>query len=222
MRVDWSVKLVDSGVFGASFTRRIDAFRAQEIAARRTAATTATQVTRASFHHSRPQNVPNRPGRDNPLPMLQALRWVPSGNGVAFDIAEANYQAPYWIIQEIGTGQSAGLLRDGVKFGRGRRAVGAPNTISVRSQVGRRISGRLAWGTGPAGTWVAPGGGTGQQLYLRALLKGGAAARGGMRIKREIKGQHMVQQGGNQGFRTYRTEVQAAARRAFGGRPWSP
>jgi len=200
--------------------------------ARLQGAAAATQATRGGFHYLRPHDASHRPVRSfstgGQFPSF--LNWKATGDGVAFDAQTANSRVPYWIIQEIGTGQSARVRRGGESVGRGRpsREDAMVNSPSVPSQRGRLIPGSLAFGTREGGTYTPPGAGTGQQLYLRSRLKGAPVLRGSsgpapegahqLVIKREIEGQHFVQKGGEQGFRVYRRSVLAAARQAFTGR----
>lgn len=214
-------------LLGRKMTEQANKLVKSERAAASEAAKLATRITRDSFHYKRPANAPARRGREHAGGKFrEALQWAADAQGVSFNVAEADRKARYWVIQEIGTGESATLRRGGAKNPQGRPKKGASYAITVRSQVGRVIPFSLGWGTGPRGTWVEPNAGTGQQLYLRALLK--RSPRGmsfeprQMHITRDITGQHFVRKGGQEGYREYRTSVLAAAQRAFpsrGGRP---
>lgn len=204
--------------------RDMDAAARAELSARRQAATTATRITRESFTYKRPFNVPPRAGRESSQgKFTNALRWqVTAGpvGEVQFDVAAADARVPYWIIQEIGTGQSATLKRGGSANPRGRPQSGASYVRTVRSQRGRVISPNLAWASGPTGVYTPPGNRRDQQLYLISQLTGPRGGRVRRRrrplyIGREIQGQHFVKRGGTEGFREYNDTVLAAARRAF-------
>ena len=210
----------DSALLGRKLTERCNKLVTADRTLRSTAADTATTVTRAHFKPKRPGGVPARAGRAASGQMLAGLRWVtkPTTGMVAFDTAEADSKAPFWIIQEIGTGQSATLRQGGSANPVGRPAVGATYVRTVPTQIGRAIPRSLVWATGPGGTYSPAGAGSGQQLYLRAKVKGAPQGPGRSTfIGREIHGQHFVQRGGTEAFREYRSSVLAAARRAFAG-----
>lgn len=196
-----------------------------EARARRVAAKVATRVTRETWHYKRPGHmVPDRENRQSTGGRFaEALQWRASGNipEVAFDLTTANHRAQYWIIQELGTGESAVLKRAGSPNPHGRPRTGANYVVSIPKQTGRFISPNLGWADAEGGVLTAPGAGAGQQLYLISKLtgpRGGKARRNRKRklyIGHEITGQHMVQAGGREGFRQYNDQVLAAARRAF-------
>lgn len=206
----------------ATIKDRVRAFAAAEQKARLDAAALATQVTRQSFRYVRPV-APPRSGRSSTGGNFKShLRWGANKRatgGVAFDVVGVDKAAPHWIIQEIGTGKSA-KIADPL-----RSASGAVSNVritrSVPSQRGRRIRG-LVFATGPTGSYTPPGAARGQQLYLRSQVKGVPANNHTIRIRREIKGQHMVRRGGQAGFRQYQQQVMTAARRNFVNRRFTP
>jgi hypothetical protein len=217
------------GLLGRGITDRVDLLVRNEKMARRQAAAEATKATQASWHYKRPADAAPRRGRSfstgGQFPTF--LEWRDNGSTVAFDAQLANRRVPYWIIQEIGTGESARIRRGGESVQRGRptREEAAVRSPRIPSQIGRVIPSSLAFGTREGGTYTPPGAATGQQLYLRKRLSGGnlsfinepSSQRHLLVISREIEGQHFVQKGGTQGFRQYRTSVLAAARQAFAG-----
>ncbi len=215
---------------GGGIRRAMKVLAEGEQRARKDAAQIATQTSRSNFRYLRPANAPKRPGRPSTGgKFADALKWEakPGPTGmVEFDLAHIDKRVRYWIILEIGTGQSATMRRADKPNPRGRPSAGATYVRTVKSQVGRRISPNLAFGTGPRGTYTPFGAATGQQLYLRRQLKkapvGPRRAQNGVYISREVIGQHFVQKGGREGFRAYRTSVRAAARRAFAGRGYRP
>lgn len=224
-----NVKQRVPGLLGRGITDRLDLLVRNEKAARRQAAQDATRATQAAWRYKRPHDAARRRGRSfstgGRFPSF--LEWKDTGSSVAFDAQLANRRVPYWIIQEIGTGESARIRRGGETVPRGRptREEASVRSPSIPSQRGRVIPPSLAFGTREGGTYTPPGAATGQQLYLRKRLSGGnlsflnePSSQGHqLVISREIEGQHFVQRGGTQGFRQYRTSVLAAARQAFAG-----
>jgi len=184
---------------------RLQNFAAAETAAQRQAAATATNVARASFKRKR-ELAPPRPGRSgqgNMTKGIQFSRVSPQQSFIQLRLGDLDKAAPHWIIQEIGTGQAANMMAADENGPRVSRAV------TVKAQKGRVISSGLAWAS--QGRYVPPnsGGGT-QNLFPRI---GPSYAKGTMRIRREIQGQHFIQKGADAGFREYQTTVLAAARR---------
>jgi hypothetical protein len=230
-----SLKVSVQNRFRRDIADRLDLLLRNEKQARQRAAQFATQETQDAFRYLRPHDATRRPGRSfstgGRFPSF--LRWKATAEGVAFDAQQANRQVPYWIIQEIGTGQSARIRRAGESVSQGRptREEAAVRSPRIPSQRGRLISPGLAFGTREGGTYTPPGAATGQQLYLRSRLSGSnlSFVDQGRRqqqhqlvIRREIEGQHFVQKGGKEGFRQYRTSVLAAARQAFAGKRFQP
>lgn len=217
-------KLIDNGTLNRDLNRRVTKFTQEVQVARTSAAKTATTESRRAYKRLRPL-APGRPGRNRKTAMTSHVKWQKTAgaahksvagargpsDGVALRVADLDANAPYWIIQEIGTGRSASLKSPG----------GRATKIRVKRQRGRRISPGLVWATGPRGSYVPPiTGRVGQhQLFLRKQVKGvpwtRTRSQAAIRIKREIKGQHFVQAGGEQGFREYRESILAAARQQF-------
>jgi hypothetical protein len=201
-----------------SLPDRLRAFTALELKARREAAAEATRVTKGAFRHTRPVP-PARAGRDSTGGHLtDFLRWGVTNNaegGVVFDVKGADSKAPHWIIQEVGTGRSA-KISDPVRS----KGVATVSVRSIPSQKGRRIRG-LVFASGPGGTYSPPGARRGEQLYPINTIRGVPPGRT-IRIRREIKGQHMVRKGGQAGFRLYRQQVATAARRTLASRRFTP
>lgn len=217
----------DRNLLGRSMTAMANRIASAERQAARQAATTATTVTRASVRHIRPDNAMSRRGRKHgPNQLARSLEWKPTATGVEFDQVTADKDARYWIVQEIGTSQSAVLRRGGQALPKGRPAKGASYVKTVKSQKGREIKPTLAFGTGPRGVYTAFGAATGQQLYLRSKLKRSPllprGPKEGVYIREEIDGEHFVRTGGEAGFLEYRSSVLAAARRTFAGRGYRP
>ena len=103
---------------------------------------------------------------------------------------------PYWLVQEIGTGGSATIVNPEL------------GTITIPSQVGRRIPSFLDWGSGT--TKDNAGNGL-DQLYI---IQG--SRRSKMRIHKEIEGKHYLRIGGFTGFETLREGLTDAIKETFG------
>lgn len=216
--------LVDrQGMFGAGLNKRLTKLVAAERLAANAAAAAATAETRKNVHHHRDITPPRHGRSSTGGKMGDHLTWRVTSDGVAFDTAAADAAAPHWIIQEIGTGKRATIKQGGQANPVGRPAKGSTHTVSVRSQIGRRLSGGLVFAT-PGGAYTAPGAGQGQAIYWASRVKGvpqWSGRRGArdqaaaIRIRNEIPAKHMVRDGGRTGFRQYRSSVLAAARRAF-------
>lgn len=174
------------------------------------AAQYATAVSQNQFRSNvsgRPF-APARAGRPTTEGAFETLlRWEPtSANGVIgarFDLDIIASRAPYWIIQEIGTGEGASVTGGHVA------------EYVIPSQIGRSISNHLVWASGvltasESGSRTSVSGGK-EQLYL---VPPGAAfrkPRRKLKIGKEIKGKHFVQAGGREGFASFSATVRAAA-----------
>ncbi len=210
--------------FGADLQRRIDAFLTAEKDARVKAAQLATAESRRVWNaRINKRHVAARPmmmlGRTSTGGKLAShVKWeATSDGGVEVDIQSLDRRAPHWIIQEIGTGGRATIRQGGAINPKGRPKKGATYIRTVKSQSGRPISRSLVWAT-KGGVYSKPPGTGREQLQLRQLVKNAPTLPGkarGMRIRREIQGQHFVQSGGTKGFRQYESSVLSAARQAF-------
>lgn len=221
-------------VFGNGvLSRRVRNLKSAERSARQAAAREATKVTDQYATRVRP-DAPPRPGREN-AGLKRNLRWMSSTvrSEVYFDQGTADALVPYWIIQEIGTGQRGTLKRgmapdDFRNRPLGRPTKGSNRTRAIKSQLGRRISAGLVWAD-RSGTYQVPSSSRypRDQIFPASTVLGVVTRRGngpstyraGIRIGREIQGKHMVKKGGEAGFRQYYESVLAAARREFGGFP---
>ena len=186
---------------------RLKEFLAADLRALKKAADTATTTSRSSFKRKR-DIAPPRPGRSGSGQMTKGIQWsrVSGQASVALRMADLNKAAPHWIIQEIGTGQTANIMRG---------ADGGPETVratTIPSQKGRRISSGLMWAT--KGRYSPPNraGGT-ENLFPRIGPAGNA--KNAMVIRREIEGQGFIKKGADTGFREYEQSVLTAARRQF-------
>ncbi len=188
----------------------LDRFRDKVQAAERSAAATATQVSRTTFKRKRVV-APPRIGRHGRQQMARTVQWqaLPDGR-VGVNYGKLNREQPHWIIQELGTGKRAVIRAGGRPRPVGRPSKGATYVRTVKSQRGRRLSNSLVWAQG--GRYVPPGPPRRQQLMYRRRVTG-YPSRGyvpSIRIRREIEGQHFVQKGGEAGFREFHKDLAAA------------
>lgn len=187
-------------------------FRAQIKAREAESALLATQVSRATFTGARIARplAPARHGRPSTQGLFtDHIEWKAGGrkaNFIDFSTARLKKAAPYYLIQEIGTGHSAVISNP-------------KGIISVRSQVGRTIPFNLYWAKGIGGSAVnATTGATGDQLYLAADLNAKSLTKvrsRRKRIRREIKGRHYLQAGGVDGLKYLGKTLDADARKIF-------
>lgn len=226
-----TVQMTTHGIFTPNglLATRLKQLQAAADKAATKAAREANSVSKTKAKAIRPP-APPRPGRvQTPGALARAINWQVIGGDVVLDRKRLDNVVPWWVVQEIGTGQKASA-----KYGQnpelGNRSRGRPKKseinnpggrhFSVRSQRGRRIPGSLAFGTGPGGKFEFPSGRRNQQLYLLSSLKGvpfsplknKATAVNAMYIKREIEGKHFIRDGAREGYRDYRNDVVAAAR----------
>lgn len=133
------------------------------------AAAFSTGVSRDTFRRKlsgRP-SIPSRPGRPSTMgSFARLIRWQAENHDgidfVQFQIAILEQDAPYWLVQELGTGESGRILDDslsgasykGTQRGAakiqsqikgGQRPEGGSGVVSVKSQRGRMISRYLTW-----------------------------------------------------------------------------
>lgn len=215
----------DPGLFGRGMTERLVRLERFERNSRIAAARKATTITRALVPAGRPP-APPRAGRGHTQRLSKTIAWQvsPTSAMVELNTHVIDKTNAYWIVQEIGTGQSATIKQGGSLNPVGRPRKGATYVRTVRSQRGRVISSALVFATGPRGSYVPAGAATGQQLFLRSKVRGAprGPARHPITITKEITGAHFVQRGATEGFRDYRTSVIAAARQAFAGHRFTP
>lgn len=210
------VSLLDRGAL-RDLLEGAEAFRREVPRLTDRAARQATAISRSTFQSKlsgRP-HVPSRPGRPTTggsFPNL--LQWRPvqtrQGTYVAFNIAQLEGRAPYWLIQEIGTGNSATILDTGERR-------------SVKSQTGRMISRTLTWADASA-TYDVPlserARTVPQQLMSVKDVKNAPLAIDlePQRIRKEIEGKHYIRDGGMHANREYQLSLESLARRTFSNR----
>lgn len=175
-------------------------------AVQKKAAEEATSVSRATFashlnERGRPE-APPRPGRPTTLGRFASdILWESNLGMIDIDMRRLPI---YALIQEIGTGETAKILNP-------------QGEVTVRSQIGRRISANLYWGTAVGGTAVpARRGASGEQLFYASELSNiGNVRRRQKRIHRNIKGKHFLRAGGQAGMVQLRTGLVDEAKRIF-------
>jgi hypothetical protein len=226
------VELIDNGSL-TKLLRSVDDFRKKSDTALKRAALVATGLSQNQFRStlgngkgkSRP-TVAKRQGRPTTRGGFSKLiRWQEGGDGVVeFQRTTLEQAAPYWLIQEIGTGEEA-VIRSGNV---GDQAAEA-KAVRVKAQSGRPISRYLTWadvslrfaGSGMTRTQgnydVNRSGVVNQQLMsykdvTNAPLKQDLEP---MRIGKEIEGKHFIQMGGSVANEEYRASLLTLARDTF-------
>lgn len=195
------------------------------------AAIRATKVSRDRFvaglgHRPLAPPRPGRPTSEGLFP--EYINWFPikGHNTIQFDTVYLESKAPYWLIQEIGTGHSAAIGNVP------NSTIKTKATVSVRSQEGRAISPNLIWATGPGAPSLAgipsrqktqkdaagksvPGN---DQLFPASFFSAQSLVglgRKKKRIRREIKAKNYLQSGGVVGFRYLESNLVADAEKIF-------
>lgn len=171
-------------------------------------ATTRSRGTWQSRLSGRP-HVPSRPGRPTTGGnFARMISWQRERQGkhqyVAFQKEALEARAPYWLIQEIGTGQSATILD-------------TQTGVSVRSQRGRRISPTLVFADAK-GAYASPSASRrSDQIRSVSDVKNAPLQPDleGIVIKREIEGKHYIREGGQQANAQYRDTLMTLARDTF-------
>lgn len=191
--------------------KRLSDFAKAEQAAAADAAKVATNVSRSNFRYLRNPAGAQRASRESTGGRFPSyLTWGLDAQGqVGLDIEKL---PPHWIILEIGTGEKARMRFAGDKDA---GVKGTTVVRTVKSQRGRVIHSGLVFADGPGGQYSPPGAARDQQLHARSRIKGAPRTRRGIRIQREIAGQHFVREGAQAGFLQYRRSVLAAARQSF-------
>lgn len=184
----------------------------------REAALLATQVSRKRYlskRSKRPTDRPVGPGRSTTMGQFPSfIEWTVRQNAVRFEAAKLKQQAWYYLINEIGTGNTAKV--SGVTVD-GRGNISGNTTIGYPKQRGRYISPRLLWAPGMGGDPQRTKGRRGMdQLYPGSMLdqtKLANWASSRHRIRREIKAKHYIREGGRRGFGLYSNRMRADVKR---------
>lgn len=191
-----------------AWTSRLVKFRGELRQAQVNATHAATATSLQALRRTRPTAQP-RPGR-NDRSIRSAIQWQPWDQGVRLNVQKLDNEAPHWIIQEIGTGNTANLRTGGIGLGVGRPRKDAVTRRHVPKQAGRRISRRLVWAD-QGGNFAQYSAGR-HQLALASQVSGVPYRRKTIVIHREIKPQGFIKAGAKEGFRVYRQSVLSAAR----------
>lgn len=205
--------------FLQGYTTKINAFEAAHQAALARAAATATDRSRSVFRaglSGRPHDRPGSGWRPTTNGRFDThIKWAVNNGAVRFNAAPLKAKAPYYLIQEIGTGSSATAYGTTVNNGK----ISGSASISIKSQKGRFISPRLLWGTSLGGAPTRSFGSTGtDQLYPASLLDPSRVLNfrsSRKKIRREIKAKQYIAKGGRTGFYQYRTRMLAEKRKIF-------
>lgn len=185
-----------SGQLAAEFSKAVRQREAE-------AAREATAVSRSVFTSklsARPLVGPRMGRPTTGGNFAQDIEWKPAGNGTV----EVNVRKlpRYWLINEIGTGQSANIANPQM-------------SVIVPTQVGRFIRNSLVFANG--GVAFAPSAarrGMDQLMYATDVSLNGVRPRR-IRIRKEIKGKHYLRDGGAQGFGMFQKKIMSDARRIF-------
>lgn len=175
------------------------------------AARMATDASQARFQSKlsgRPIVQP-RPGRPTTEGTFGSyLVWTPEKIGkhhyAKFQYEPLESRAPYWLIQEIGTGNTARILDQG----RG---------VAVKSQRGREISPSLSFADA-TGSYRQPSAsrrGEDQVVTLRQAKNVPIMPRRRTMIQQEIEPKGFVRRGGQVGLSQYRTDLRQLMKQAF-------
>lgn len=192
------------------------------------AATAESRLMYSRWHSGRPLAPPRRGRPTTDGQFANYLQWQANSYGlVNFELAALAARAPYWVIQEIGSGRTARILNP-------------PGGVAVRSQIGRKLPYGFYWADAAGGAPTAPTGPTkrdipspfaspgrrvlappggliGQQQLFAAPTTGWRGSRGSSpgRIRREIKGKHFIQAGGREGFAVLSEQLLADFNKTF-------
>lgn len=218
------VKVHDRGTLDKGLRNDIKRFEKEARSAAKHAATAATKGSRSQYEtssdlgRSRRATMKPRPTRPTTEGTFAShIKWQPTNNPYMVSIGAAELQkaAPYWLIQEIGTGKSAQMGKAGLhkaRGGQGRHGARQPGNITIKSQKGRRIDVGLVW-TGGDGKK------TDNLAHRSDHIPGPgekSPPRGEPRITKEIKGKHYIRTGGLRGRTAYKEGLKAAFKSAFG------
>jgi hypothetical protein len=211
------IRFIDRQTLNRGIVRDLEVFDRGVRAATRVAAEVATSSSQKRFttRLSKRPTIGPRPTGTRPTTQgtfASHIQWRPIAGGSRVGVAIGKLQnaAPYWLIQEIGTGNSAQVRTPGAaaqaRGGQGRDGPRIKGNVSVKSQAGRRIPSGLVWsGNSPgrdqiiAGPWRQP-----------------------ITIRHEIEGKNYLRTGGRSGFAAYERGLDNAFDNAFKGRHPKP
>lgn len=192
-------------------------------------ADTATKVSRKTFSSRRSGRpfTTDRPGRKTTQGRLEShIVWIDGLDRVFLDEEELEDVAPYYLINEVGTGPSGAATR----FRHDRNWNVIADRVEFPSQKGRYIKPGLAWGDSGSNYVPSRSGRYRQdQIHRAANLTirrtGRSRRRGGagvnplrtprVRISREIQPKQFIKEGAEAGYRKYGQPLRDAARATF-------
>ena len=204
-------RLIKSGVLTRGIATDARIFTEGAHAAARMAAEKATTESREIFNRrlsKRPNTNLARPSRPTTKGKFAShIAWTATKDaerdGFKADTERLSAAAPYWLVQEIGSGASASIGK--VRGGQGRSGPREKGNITIPKQAGRILPRGLVWsGNNPPNDQIEP-------------RQGRPGPR--ITIRNEIKGKGYMRIGGNAGFALYKLEMEKAFRRAFGHHP---
>lgn len=175
------------------------------------AARIATEASQSRFQRKlsgRP-TVDPRPGRRTTQGTFGSyLVWQPEKIGkhhyARFQHEDLEAAAPYWLIQEIGTGNSARILDQG-------------RTVSIKSQRGREISPTLSFADA-TGSYQRPSASRFREDQITTLKQAKNVPIEPRRrtiIQKEIEPKGFVRKGGHVGLSQYRKDLRQLMKQAF-------
>lgn len=205
------VELIDRGTL-RDLKKRADEFAVEAEKHLKRAAQRATSASRSRFQTGRVGRhpVPSRVRRRSTMgAFARHIRWdvrkddAEGHSYVAFQKEELQGVAPYWLIQEIGTGNSATVLDTGERK-------------SVKSQIGRRIAPTLVWADVDQ-NYQVPSGTRTEQLMSYKDVKNVPLMMDlePQFIKREIQPKGYIREGGFRANAEYQANLLDLARRTF-------
>lgn len=204
-------RLIDRQTLTRGLKAEIDAFEDMTARSARRAARVATQSSQQRWRSKLSKRAttgprPRRPTTQGTFANFISWQPVADGQRVSAQVGKLAKVAPYWLIQEIGTGKSAKVAVGGkgrLRGGQGRDGPREQGNVSVKPQAGRPIPSGLVWGgNNPKTDQIIPG-----------------PRRKPIVIKEEIKGKHYLRTGGNAGFAVFHQDLGNDFRSAFGGHP---
>lgn len=180
--------------------------RALQVAAR--AATEASQARFQRKMSGRPTVDPRRGRPTTQGTFGSYLVWVPEKIGknhyARFQHEDLEAAAPYWLIQEIGTGNTARILDQG----RG---------VAVKSQRGREISPSLTFADA-TGSYQRPSASRSREdqvVTLQQAKNVPIMPRRRIFIQKEIEPKGFIRKGGQVGLSQYRKDLRRLMKQAF-------
>lgn len=189
------------------------------------AADEATRASRTQFsseRSGRPFTSPRRGRRTTQGRFESHIMWIDGLEHVFFDEEELEAAAPYYLINEVGTGTRGA----GIRYRHDAQGNVTGSRVEFPSQKGRYIAPGLAWGDSGNVVNSKTSRYRQDQIHRTASLTLGPGARRGrgavnplrtqrVRISREIPPKHYIREGAVAGFKSYAQPLRNAARTTF-------